>query len=170
MTRDEVLLARGTADAFALRKRFHNEATHDRYMPQGEIARAIYDACEQARCEAAGAKAMPGCADNIDAKLVDDARKRGFAEITEMQDAPLADAAGYLLRSLATGREMPAGADNVLNLWRNFLEGKSGENMEALADVVEDQAAFAKLAWKVIDDLGYGEQLGDDPDELDQYE
>ena len=36
MTRDEVLLARGTADAYALRTRFHNESIHNRYMPNGQ--------------------------------------------------------------------------------------------------------------------------------------
>jgi len=62
MTRDEVLLARGTADAYALRLRFHNDATHARYAPDGEVARGLYEAMETARCEALGARAMPGFA------------------------------------------------------------------------------------------------------------
>jgi len=52
MTRDEVLLARGTADAFALRHKFHDPATAARYMPQGQMARDIYEAMEGARIEA----------------------------------------------------------------------------------------------------------------------
>ena len=32
----------------------------------------------------------------------------------------------------------------------------------------QDQAEFAKFARQVIKDLGYGDQLGDDPDELDE--
>ena len=32
---------------------------------------------------------------------------------------------------------------------------------------MSDQAAFARFARRVIDDLGYGDQLGDDPDEMD---
>ena len=39
LTRDEVLLARGTADAFALRRRYHDDATHSRYQPTGPMAR-----------------------------------------------------------------------------------------------------------------------------------
>ena len=49
MTRDEVLMARGTADAYALRHRFHDAAMHNRYMPQGAMARDLYDAMETAR-------------------------------------------------------------------------------------------------------------------------
>ena len=59
MTRDEVLLARGTADAFALRRKYHNEAVSNRYAPTGQLAREIYDAMETARCEAVGTAAGP---------------------------------------------------------------------------------------------------------------
>jgi cobaltochelatase CobT len=34
--------------------------------------------------------------------------------------------------------------------------------------VLEDQSAFAKLARQMISDLGYGDQLGDDPDQMDE--
>ena len=54
MTRDEVLLARGTADAFAMRRKYHDETTSARYAPTGQLARDIYDAMETARCEAVG--------------------------------------------------------------------------------------------------------------------
>ncbi|NBB99141.1 MAG: cobaltochelatase subunit CobT, partial [Alphaproteobacteria bacterium] len=56
MTRDEVLLARGTADSLALRHRYHDTGTHARYMPQGDMARELYQAMEDARCEAVGAR------------------------------------------------------------------------------------------------------------------
>ncbi len=170
MTRDEVLLARGTADAFALRKRFHNDATHNRYAPQGEVASALYEAMETARCEAVGARAMPGTAGNIDAKISDECRRKGYAQIKDAADAPLADAAGYLVRHLATGRDLPAGAENIMQLWRGFLEGQAGTSFDQVGDVLEDQRAFSKLARQVIRDLGYGDQLGDDPDMEDDSE
>ena len=49
MTRDEVLLARGTADAFAMRRRYHDEAVAARYTPPGQMARDLYEAMETAR-------------------------------------------------------------------------------------------------------------------------
>ena len=60
MTRDEVLLARGTADSFALRRKFHDPSTFSRYAPTGQMARDIYEAMEGARCEAVSARSMPG--------------------------------------------------------------------------------------------------------------
>ena len=167
MTRDEVLLARGTADAFALRRKFHNEATANRYAPAGALAREIYDAMETARCEAVGARAMPGTAGNIDAKIAYEADRKGYSQITRSEDAPLAVAAGYLVRHLATGRDMPKGAANVMELWRGFIEEQAGGTLEGVDHVLADQAAFARLTRQVIADLGYGDQLGDDPDRPD---
>ena len=167
MTREEVLLARGTADALALRRKFHDDATHAKYTPQGEMARDLYEAMETARCEAMGARHMPGTASNIDVKIRNEAIRRGYDQMKSASEAPLAASAGYLLRHLATGRPLPQGADNVMELWRGFIESQAGETLENLEDKIADQSEFAKFARQIISDLGYGDQLGDDPDELD---
>ena len=164
MTREEVLLARGTADSYALRLKYHDTGLHARYAPQGNMARDIYEAMETARCEAIGARVMPGTAGNIDARIGTDASRRGYGEITQAADAPLATAAGYLIRHLATGRELPPAAANVMNLWRDFIEAQAGGTLEDLDTTLADQTAFARFARQFIDDLGYGDQLGDDPD------
>lgn len=167
MTPDEVLLARGTADALAMNRRYHNEALHNRYRPAGQMARDLYEAMETARCEAMGARDMPGTAKNIDAKIGHEASRLGYDQIKQAADAPLATAAGYLIRHLATGRDMPAGAANVMDLWRGFIEDQASDTLENLQETLSDQASFAKFARKIIDDLGYGDQLGDDPDQPD---
>ena len=170
MTRDEVLVARGTADAFALKHKFHDAKTNARYMPQGQMARDLYEAMETARCEAMGARVMPGTAGNIDAKIAAEAERKGYGQIRERSEAPLAQATGYLVRQIATGRPLPPGAANVAELWRGFIEEAASEALEGVGDKLDDQAAFARLARQVIQDLGYGDQLGDDPDAQDESE
>ena len=167
MSREEVLLARGTADALALRHRFHDTKTHARYAPPGDMARDLYEAMETARCEAVGARDMPGTASNIDARIAQEAGRRGYAAMNTTEDAPLPEAAGYLIRHLATGRDMPEGAQNVMNLWRGFIEEQAGGTLGTLDATLADQAAFARVARRIIEDLGYGDQLGDDPDSPD---
>jgi len=164
MTRDEVLLARGTADGFALRRRHHDDATHARYLPQGQMARDLYEAMESARCEALGARLMPGTAINTEARIAHEADRKGYAQIRSQAEAPLAVAAGYLVRELATGRTLPRGAQQVADLWRPFVEEQAGATLEGLDRALADQAEFSRLARQVIQDLGYGDQLGDDPD------
>ena len=167
MSRDEVMLARGTADALALYHRYHDGKTHSRYLPQGDMARELYEAMETARCEAMGARDMPGTAGNIDAKIAAEAIRRGYGQIREAAQAPLSVAANYLIRHLATGRDLPPDAANVMELWRGFMENQAGDTLDRLDETLSDQAAFAKFARQMITDLGYGDQLGDDPDSLD---
>ena len=69
---------------------------------------------------------MPGTASNIDHKISHEAERKGYAQISEASEAPLAVAAGYLIRHLASGRPLPAGADNVMELWRPFIEEQAG--------------------------------------------
>jgi cobaltochelatase CobT len=80
MTRDEVLLARGTPMPSRCAASSTMPAGGCRYMPQGAMARDIYDAMETARCEAVGARHMPGTAGNIDAKIAQ--RGRGARDMT----------------------------------------------------------------------------------------
>jgi cobaltochelatase CobT len=170
MTRDEVLIARGTADAFALRHKFHDAKVSAKYMPHGQMAQDLYTAMEHARVEAIGARHMPGTAGNIDAKIGNEAIRKGYDQIREAAEAPLATAAGYLIRHLATGRDLPKGAANVMDLWRGFIEENAGGTLEGLQDSLEDQAAFAKFARQIISDMGFGDQLGDDPDDIGDEE
>ncbi len=165
MTRDEVLLARGTADALAMKLRHHDVATHAKYVPPGPMARELYEAMETARCEALGARDMPGALSNIDARIAADAERKGYSQIKSASEAPLAAAAGYIVREMATGRKLPEGARHVADLWRPFVEEQAGADMENIGDFIADQAAFARLSRKVISDLGYGDQLGEDPDQ-----
>jgi cobaltochelatase CobT len=170
LTREEVLIARGTADAFALRRRHHDDGIAAKYLPQGQMARDLYEAMEMARCEAVGARDMPGTLGNIDAKIANEAERKGYSQIRAAQDAPLAQAAGYLVRHLATGRPMPGGAGNVMELWRPFIESQAAANLDHIGETLANQAAFARLARQIIKDLGYGDQLGDDPDLQDEDE
>ncbi|MEM1384461.1 MAG: cobaltochelatase subunit CobT [Pseudomonadota bacterium] len=165
MTKAEVVMARGTADAFALRERFHSDSCHARYAPEGEMARAIFDALEEARCEAIGTRAMQGVGDNLDARLQSHCEKRGFQAMRSRNEAPMAEAAAFLLREAVTGRPLPPGAETVLELWREHFESQLGGSLEDIGEGLEDQAAFAKRARTIIEDLGYGDQLGEDPDD-----
>ncbi|MDB6175956.1 cobaltochelatase subunit CobT [Paracoccus sp. Z330] len=170
MSREEILLARGTADAFAMRLRHHDTGTHNKFAPSGPMARELYEAMETARCEALGARDMPGALSNIDAKIGADADKKGYGQINQPADAPLSVAAGYILRQAATGRDLPPAAQNVADLWRPFVEQQAGDAIADVNAVLHDQAAFARLSRRVISDLGYGDQLGDDPDQPEDDE
>ncbi len=74
------------------------------------------------------------------------------------------------MRHLATGRDLPRGAQNVMDLWRGFIEEQAAEALDGLEDKLADQTEFARFARQVISDLGYGDQLGEDPDQAEDQD
>ncbi len=90
MTRDEVLLARGRRMPFALRRRYHDDAVASRYAPTGPLARDIYDAMENARCEAVGCARQPGTAGETSTRRSPMRRTaRAMAQVTQASEVPL---------------------------------------------------------------------------------
>ena len=155
---------RGEADAVALRIRHHNPKLHARRRPGGPVARAIYEALEQTRCEALGANRMAGCAQNLSAALEERCKRAGFARVKEREDAPLAEAVRLLAREALTGARPPESARAMVDLWRRDVEARAGADMSQLLEHVDDQARYAEITRKLIKDLELGEDDADSTD------
>jgi len=161
----EAAILRGLADSFALRLACHNDAIHRRHAPQNPQARALFDAVEQARVEAIGARRMQGVASNLTAMLDDRYHRSPFAEARSREEAPLEDAVAMLARERLTGLKPPAGAERLTELWRPFIEDKAGHDLDKLGGAILDQRAYAKLVQKVLSSLGMSSESEADADE-----
>src|ERR1700744_3267519 len=64
LTAADAAIVRGHADSMALRMACHAPAIHRRLSPGRAEARVVFDAVEQARVEAIGARRMQGVANN----------------------------------------------------------------------------------------------------------
>ncbi|HLI11062.1 MAG TPA: cobaltochelatase subunit CobT [Alphaproteobacteria bacterium] len=155
---DEIAVVRGEADSFALRLRYHDAALHTRRQPAGPTARAIFDAVEQVRVEALGSRHMVGVQENLTAALLEQCRQRGYNRVQSRDDAPLADVVGLLAREALMGGIVPPSARRMVDFWRGTLESKVGKDLSQLADLVENQAAFAETARQLIRDLELKEE------------
>jgi cobaltochelatase CobT len=169
-TLKDIAITRGLSDSFALRLANHKDAIHNRYMPQGKNARAMFEAVEQARIEAIGANAMPGVAQNLSAMLEDKYTKTVVNRTTNRRDTPLEEAVGLILREKLTGEAPPLAARPYVNLWRNWVDEKAAANLATLSTALHDQQQFAKLTRDLIAALDMGDELGDDPDKGDENE
>ena len=160
-------IARGEGDAAALRLAHHDEAAHQALAPRGAEARAVFAALENARCEAIGATALKGVGDNLAAALDKTIADKGYDQLSAKDAAPIADVAALLMRERLTGRKPPAAAAGIMDTWRNELEDRAGDALDAIAAsaTLDDQAAFAALARDLIRDLDL-----DDDDQGDQPE
>ncbi len=166
----DIAITRGLADSFTLKKSNHSETIHGRYQPVGKNARAMFEAVEQARIEAIGARAMPGVASNLAAMLDDKYSRMVVNRSSNRKDTPLEEAVGLILREKLTGAKPPAAASMYVNLWRDWVQEKAGEKLLNLETALHDQQAFARLSRDLIAALDMGDELGDDPDEAEENE
>ena len=157
---EQVAEVRGWADAFALRKRYHDAKQHAADLPEAGVARDIFNAVEQARIEAIGSGDMAGVALNLD--RMTEARVRGDAIIRARtaDEVPMVTALGLVVRERLTGLAVPRMAEGPVAMVRAEIEAKAGGSLDTLLANIADQAAFGLACKRVLSDLG----LGIDPD------
>jgi cobaltochelatase CobT len=145
--------ARGAADSAALRLRHHDARVHARNAPMDMDARAVFDALEMARVEALGARSMGGVRENL--RHLAEARVRSDAIVRarDAEEVPLSTAIGLIARERLTGDAPPAAALEGLKLVAPWIEEKAAAELDALALTLDDQAAFAKLSRRLLEDL-----------------
>ncbi|CAA7618720.1 cobaltochelatase subunit CobT [Magnetospirillum sp. UT-4] len=143
VTEADLVRLRGTSDAVALRFRYHDDALHARRMPPGPEARRVYEAVEQARIEALGARRMAGVAANIAAVLESRSRAEGLDRAAKREDVPLAEAMRLIARQHFTGQEPPPSARIAVELWRPYVEEKVGGSLDRLGGLIGDEDAFS---------------------------
>ncbi|PNP97054.1 cobaltochelatase subunit CobT [Sphingobium sp. SA916] len=150
---DQVALARGFADANALRLRHHNARIHNAAAPADATARAVYDAVEQARVEAIGSRAMEGVRANLnhalDLKLKSDPIRRARSA----DEVPLSTALALKVRERLTGQAAPKDVRAGLAMVDQWIEDKAGADLDALAMAIDDQRAFQKLTSAMLEHL-----------------
>lgn len=164
---EEISAVRGVADNFALRLAHHDEALHQRLRPATGIAQELFEAVEDARIAGIGSRQLPGVAANLDASLGSDCERAAFDRIQTRNEAPLGLAVGLLLRERVTGRALPAAANTVVELWREWVEERAGGDLDDLVDLIGDQQAFARMSRDLIKDLGIASEMDDPPEDLD---
>ena len=171
LNREDAAIVRGHADSIALRMACHDAAIHRKLVPGSQQGRAVFEAVEQARVEAIGARRMQGVAQNLSAMLDDHFHRGKFDDITDRADAPIEDALAMMVRERLTGLAPPPAARKLVDLWRSFIEEKAGSELDRLENVVEDQSRFGDVVHDLLDQLEMGDERSredeDDSDEED---
>ena len=165
LARADAAIVRGHADSIALRIACHDPGVHRRLVPTGQQARAVFDAVEQARVEAIGARRMQGVAKNLAAMLDDRFHRGKFDEITDRADAPIEDAVALLVRERLTGQAPPPAAKKLVDLWRPFIEDRASRGLDRLERLVDDQRRFGDAVHDLLEALDMGEDRSNSDDE-----
>jgi cobaltochelatase CobT len=164
---EQVAEARGFADSFALKLKHHNAASHAKLRPTEPIAASAFDAIENARVEALGARAMAGVAANLNHALEMRLRTDPITRAQAADEVPISTALSLIVRERLTGQPVPEIASAGVDLLRGWIEEKAGGDLDALGLALDDQRAFASLAQTMLEHLNLTE--GDiEPNEADE--
>jgi len=161
----EIRRLRGEADRAALRARYHDAATHRRFVPQNETAKQVYETLEQVRIEALGGQRWAGVRDNLERLF----RARQGTAMGEQagRDANVAEIIELYAREALLGYELSPLQRIQLDAWRGWLEEKVAPQLPGLSAALEDQGGFARRVRQLLADLGIGEELEERPQEPD---
>ena len=167
--RFELDAIRGVGDEFALRKRYHDPSVHAACSPKAGMGHEMFRWIEEARVAAVGARDYAGVAKNLDVALESLCRQAAFDTITTETQAPLSIAVGFLVREALTGRALPPSAEKVARQWRDWVDERAGQTIEALKAHIGEQATFAHTCRQIFDDLGieaeFDEPFAGEPEE-----
>ncbi|MFA7603534.1 MAG: cobaltochelatase subunit CobT [Novosphingobium sp.] len=153
LPRAAAMEARGFADSFALKLRHHNEALHGRHAPVEPVARACYDAAELVRYEALGANAYAGIRENLDAATTIRIASDPITRAASADDVPVQAALALLLRERLTGQPIPPAASAGVEMVRDWIEERAGDDFARLAESIDDQKAFQALSLDMLQHL-----------------
>jgi cobaltochelatase CobT len=161
----DAAIVRGHADSIALKLACHDPTVHRKLVPGGQQARAVFEAVEQARVEAIGARRMSGVASNLSAMLDDRFHRGKFDEVTDRADAPIEEAVAMIVRERLTGMTPPPAARKLVELWRPLIEDRAGRDLDRLERLIENQARFGDAIHDLLDALDMGEDRSTESDE-----
>ncbi len=164
---EQAMEARGFADSFALRLRHHNDRLHSRNAPDEPSARACYDAVEAVRYEALGENNYDGMRRNLAASLDVKIASDPITRAESAEDVPMQTALALMLREKLTGQPIPDAARGGVEMVREFVESRTGDDFERLALSIDDQKAFQSLSLDMLQhlELTRGEELDQPADE-----
>jgi len=164
MANEQIDSLRGEADSIALYLAHHQQEIDKRYLPEGQNAKGIFNSLEKIRCETIGSQSMVGVAGNLNLMQKERLKKKNIGHLKENEEHSLLEALTYMVREELTGHKIQ-GSEDTISSWKKWIEERSSKTIENLSKSIMDQREYAKIMRKLIGELEFGDELGEDPDD-----
>jgi len=151
--RQALAALRGDIDSAALVKRHHDPDIHARLAPEAGPPRALFDMCEEVRCEALGARHFPGVVDNIVASHRRRLERSDLINAHLASLIPLGEGLRMVLRDVLTKASDPSISGSGFWMWDQWLRARFSSHLIGLAACIDDQAGYGALARRLIEDV-----------------
>ena len=144
---------RGEIDSYALVRRYHDASVHRDMAPLHTAPRTLFDTCEAVRCEALGARQFPGVCQNLVASHRRRLRQSDLLNAHLASLIPPAEGLRMVVRDSLLGASDPSIASSGFWMWDRWLRARFASHLAGLTASIADQAAYATLARRLIEDL-----------------
>lgn len=147
----DIAAVRGSADALALTHHYHDPDLHQKLRPGSQPSRELFDAIEQIRVEAIGAREMPGVRANLGALQEKRVLEAGPAKRESSLTLPVV--LGLVVRERLIGDPPPDAIKAATERQRRALESRLGHLLDSLAKSLEDQRQSSLISLRLIEQL-----------------
>ncbi|MEX0851876.1 MAG: cobaltochelatase subunit CobT, partial [Bauldia sp.] len=117
-------------------------------------------------------QAWAGVSANLSTMLEDRYHRGNYQEVTDRADAPIEDAIALMVRERLTGNSPPRSSRKIVELWREFIEQRAGNDLSRLAGTIGDQDRFAGAVRELLNALDMadapGSEAGEEGEEADE--
>ena len=153
LTRENVIRLRGSADASAMRLRFHSARIHKRRMPHGKDAIDAYNTMEQTRVEVLGAQDYGGVATNLSQALEQRLALEGYQMARASNQIQVPDALKVMIHSRCSAVDLGEASEHVLGVAEREFGDVLGPYLDRLAEALDDQKVYSNILRKMIEAL-----------------
>lgn len=137
---------RGRIDSAALFLRFHDPALHAAAAPDATGEHRLFDLLELLRCEAVGARRLPGIADNLAAAQSARLARLDLLGVHLASLVPLPEALRMVVGDTLTGRTGPSIASSGFWMWDRWMRQRLSAELEALQRMIDNQSLYAEAS------------------------
>jgi cobaltochelatase CobT len=144
---------RGDIDSHALIQRHHDAPLHRKFAPEPGPLRVLFDVCEAVRCEGLGARHFPGVAENLVASHTRRLERADLINAHLASLVPLVEGLRMVLRDSLLAARDPSIHSSGFWMWDQWIRARFTSHLMALEASIDDQASYAALSLRLLDDL-----------------
>ena len=156
---------RALADSEALKIKYNNKKVYLKNLPEGTMARSLYNIAEKIRYERIGSSKLKGVKNNIIQGYENKFKNRKIEEIKTESDVPITEAFELYLRNYFFDLKETAVKNKVLSHWKKLFDDNLKKKLNKLKDCVENQDKFSNIISELIENIEFDDSEAKEKEE-----
>ena len=141
---------RGVADFLALKIKYHNDVIYEKFKPNDNQSREIFDTLEETRIVTLGSIYMKGIASNLRSRVEFFCKSNQFNKIKKRSNSQITHAVKLLLSEYFLKEKLPKNTLSFIKLWKPIIIPLIIDNLLEIKKELNNQKKFSKQSLEII--------------------